>query len=646
MFSYSGEHKASWRGKYEQNMWTHWESIDNFFYIYILKLNTHCTITMTTHSLYEFHEPSKHCNALWWKATGLQKLERKKDDLWFFIPKWEAIAPRQLGDLLSNHTQASFASRASNSLESSALDVGSELMRVFRRWEGRTIMIRSNSKAEDGIHTFAWVYESVKIDCISFEVFLDAIRTVVASLDSPHARSYRSKNKVYSDTMGIIIQEFVEWIDWWYGVIHTSLPQVDYTMSISGGDHEGVTDKKGATWRTEVPKNCDNYLAHNIPKWVVNSLLSLRNIAREVEKLYGKSDIEYVIGKDGKIYLLQLRSLNIPEVTPMIDWVETITHLHDWCPAYFVWLPVLVVESLENLAVQWIKNPLNILEFRWFHDAIGLSDDVWNTCRSISRQGIMNALHRIDPNLKNQPLWDWWDTVAEFNKNHPNWFVLSIPNGLPQGFGWLSRSLWWVKEAVENTLFSNMKALIVTAFQSTHSDGLAHADIRAREEAVPVISIVDNPWLGTNLTELHTWDILSVRRWQLVRDKKIEDIAISTLTEHFPWIHIRDSGEWEYEIIFPGIEVQLDVFYNFLAQWLTQKKWASYSKQALWGIVWCNFISGDHCIELRGYRQYPQYWSLIINQEFHWSGLKEFLDKHHNLKIKNERFPEDTEEDI
>ncbi len=53
--------------------------------------------------------------------------------------------------------------------------------------------------------------------------------------------------------------------------------------------------------------------------------------------------------------------------------------------------------------------------------------------------------------------------------------------------------------------------MVVTAFQSTHSDGLAHTHIRAREEEVPMISIVDNHLFGTNKVELKTGDILSIR---------------------------------------------------------------------------------------------------------------------------------------
>ncbi len=44
------------------------------------------------------------------------------------------------------------------------------------------------------------------------------------------------------------------------------------------------------------------------------------------------------------------------------------------------------------------------------------------------------------------------------------------------------------------------------------------------------------------------------------------------LLEDFHGIHIRDTEMYGQEILFPGIQVQLDKFYNFLATWLEKKQ--------------------------------------------------------------------------
>lgn len=518
----------------------------------------------------------------WGKGKWLSRLIQSANTLWFKVPAYEEISPERLDALL----EARFLDpkvEVARILDSDTLWMQSDLEQLFWRWRWKTIMVRSNSVLEDGNHSFAWVYQSIKIQCDSVSTLIVAMRKVRESVSSHEACVYKYKRGLRGDHMGVLIQEFIEGTDGWYGVIHTSLPQVDYCMAISGGDHEAVTDDKWARWRIEVYKNWDEETWPNIPKSKRDYIPKLRDISRELEKLHGKSDIEFVIGKNEEIYLVQLRSLNIPPVAPMIQWAEVITRLHNWCVAYFVWLPVLVVESLENLAMQWVRNPLDVPELRGFFDAIPLFNDKGEQVGTQSRQELANALHRIDPTLKSQGVWNWWDTIAEFNKAHPAWFILSIPNWLPKGFGWLSWSLGGAREAVERELFSNMKAVVITAFQSTHSDGLAHAHIRAREEEVPMISIVDSHVFGTNKVELKTGDILSVREWNLVRDKKSESIEATNLLEDFPGIHIRET-EYGPEILFPGIQVQMGKFYNFLATWLTKKTWISYSKVTLWEV--------------------------------------------------------------
>lgn len=582
----------------------------------------------------------------WWKARWLSRLVQSAEELWFKVPAYEEISPRKLDVLLEAHFVHSQVDVA-RVLDPDSLWVQSDLEQLFQRWKWKTIMVRSNSSLEDGKHSFAWVYKSIRIQCESISDLRAALLEVRDSISSHEAMRYRHNHSLGWDSMGIVIQEFVEGIEWWYGVIHTSIPQVDSIMAVSGGNHEAVTDEKWTRWRSEVYKNWDEETWPNIPKSKRSYIPKLRDISRELEKLHGKSDIEFVIGKNGEIYLVQLRSLNIPPVAPMIQWAEMITRLHHWCAAYFVWLPVLVVKSLENLAMQWVKNPLDIPELRGFFDAIPLFNDKGEQVGTQSRQELANALHGIDPTLRSQGVWDWWDTIAEFNKAHPEWFILSIPNWLPKWFGWLPWSLGWAREAVNKALFSNMRAMVVTAFQSTHSDGLAHTHIRAREEEVPMISIVDNHLFGTNKVELKTGDILSIREWNLVRDKKSESIEATNLLEDFPGIHIRET-EYGPEILFPGIQVQMGKFYNFLATWLTKKKWIAYSKVTLWEVIWCDYESseGYSRVEIRGFKMHPKYWALQIDWDFKKLWLMASLQEEYGLKVDNARYLEDFQEEV
>ncbi len=85
--------------------------------------------------------------------------------------------------------------------------------------------------------------------------------------------------------------------------------------------------------------------------------------------------------------------------------------------------------------------------------------------------------------------------------------------------------------------------MVVTAFHSTYSDGLAHADIRAREEEVPVIQ-VETRHGKKNPVQLETGDIVSIRGGCLVRDKRFSDISVDNPKDFYYGMHIRDTPEF------------------------------------------------------------------------------------------------------
>jgi hypothetical protein len=578
----------------------------------------------------------------WWKAKWLFKLTTAAWELWYNVPRWEEIKPNQLDKIVDRRRP--YRSATAKVIDAEQTWSPDPLVAIFERWKWKTLMVRSNSLLEDGNHTFAWVYQSEKIDCTDIETLRNSLRNVLNSINSYDATKYRVKRKLWHDSMGIVLQEFVEGIQGWYGVIQSSLPQGDHRFAIAWGNHEEVTDGVWNLWQAEIYKGDYDEIPHGFPKRLGKFIPELKKIVIGLENRFGKSDIEYVIGKDETIHLVQLRGLNIPPTTPMIEWAEVVTNLDRWCPAYFVGLPVLVVESLENLFMQWIKNPLNIPELEWFHDTVLYTALDW---KKVHRQDFANALHWLNPNLKSEPLWNWWDEVAAFNKNHPKWYVLSIPNWLPNGFWGLPFALWGAREGVEKELFSNMKAMVVTAFRSTHSNALAHASIRAREEDVPVIHITDNNFPKGNAIELKTGDILSIREWQLVRDKKVADIHDVNLLDFFKWIHLRDTPEFWQEIIFPWDEKRMEVFYNWLSTWLTRKTGKTYSKVGLNGHIWVKYICDADATEITisGYKMHPKYWALVLHEDFANLWLIESLRKDFWLKTDNTRYPEDFMEE-
>jgi len=92
----------------------------------------------------------------------------------------------------------------------------------------------------------------------------------------------------------------------------------------------------------------------------------LKDITIKLEEVYGASNIEFVIGKDGTIHLFQQRNLGIPPVQSLLSESERIIRLDDFCPAYFTGLPVLVMPSFEDQVIRQIKDPA--ISFPEFYD--------------------------------------------------------------------------------------------------------------------------------------------------------------------------------------------------------------------------------------------------------------------------------------
>jgi Pyruvate phosphate dikinase, AMP/ATP-binding domain len=583
----------------------------------------------------------------WGKAIGLKKLQIVSSELWFIVPKYEVVPPGELWAVLSEYTQIRHNRRASQALDATLLWTKSKLEWLYERWKWETIMVRSNSQKEDGKNSFAWVYKSVKVKCDSVEDLVKAFQWVQASLNSSLAQAYRYEHKIWFDEMGIVIQEFIDGIPNWYGVIHTAFPNSKYNSDffISGWSHESVTDGRTNTWNADQWKD-STYISSGIPKDIQPYVPQIQKIVVGLEEKYGKSDIEFVIWQDHQVYIVQLRPLNYKNHAPMLDGSEQVTRLDKWSMANFKWLPVLVVESFENLIMQGIKNPLNIPEWEWYWDHIESVDEDGKRLLIPGRQALVNPLHLLIPDLKYESAMATIDSIINFNKAHPNGYILCIQNWLPEWFGGLSRVIWWKRELWEKALFSNRKAMIVTAFQSTYSNELAHKSIRAREENIPVIQIKSRHG-ERNPVQLQTGDIISIRDGYLVRDKKVSDITVENPKDFYKGIHIRDTQEWGKEILFPGSdEVNLTVFYKFLQNWLSHKTWVSWNLKEHAYSIRASFTDETRELDITGFRMCPKYWALYLTTEWQNLWLQKALMNEFRIPVDNNKYPEDFEEEI
>ncbi len=122
-------------------------------------------------------------------------------------------------------------------------------------------------------------------------------------------------------------------------------------------------------------------------------------------------------------------------------------------------------------------------------------------------------------------MYEWFNTITQFNQSNPNGWVLCIPNGLPENFS---------QKKIDEFMFSNLKAVVKTDLPATYSNALSHVEVRARSESVPVI-FVERNFHDKDRVQLKTGDILSIREHCLVRDKKVEKVGDEiSLLAYFP----------------------------------------------------------------------------------------------------------------
>ncbi len=482
------------------------------------------------------------------KARWLYNCLQESRDLGFLVPKYEEINP----DFLKEASDF-FSFRIDWIVKSESKKLLTYYDLLFEKYKWKTIMIRSNSMAEDWRHSFTWVYQSIKIKCDTIENFLSWIKNVYYSYNTEKAIKYRKKYSI-QDTMWILIQEYVEWIENWYWTIHSCCPQGKKYMPIAWWNHmqeEHCGNALGFKSDDEITPviQYDSGLPYNQEKYI-EKLLS---IVQKLEKKYGRIAIEYVIWKDGSIHVVQMRSLNYPDNEKLQENSDILCLLDKWCPAFFTDLPVLVVNSIEE-------------EFLKAHH-----DPCWNKIYDIpNRIKMANSFSKVFPQFKYKLMNNWFDIISKFNKDNPNWYVLLIPN-------WLPKSWFDMSAELENDLFSNTKAIITKKYESFYSNSILHKWVLAREEDIPAINYERNKNNSRDLSrnknvididEIKTWDRLSIREndWGesfLVRDNQVW-VSIERLKCLYPDMKIVENNSGKYEIEFQWTWINLEPFYNFL----------------------------------------------------------------------------------
>jgi hypothetical protein len=237
-----------------------------------------------------FYTSQSH--SICWKWRWLDRCKQHTNNFWYLVPEYEELEL----DLVA-HFVYEVVSRGHKIIDPSVTRLPTIYDKLFKRWKWKTIMVRSNSIAEDGEHSFTWIHESKKIKCDTIDDLLKAIDFVKKSFYSEKAKKYRAKHKI-EDRMWILIQEFVEWIDdYWYGTVHSSPPQDDGTMQIAWWEHM-QNKHTGSIWVIKDVSDLFVIGGWNFSEYISEQLEKLKNIVIKLEKIYWKIAVEYVIWKD------------------------------------------------------------------------------------------------------------------------------------------------------------------------------------------------------------------------------------------------------------------------------------------------------------------------------------------------------------
>lgn len=199
-------------------------------------------------------------------------------------------------------------------------------------WAESPLIVRSNSSQEDSEHqSFAGHFCSV-LDICGKEALIEAINTVVESLQPLSA-----DDEVFIQPM---LKDVVT-----SGVVFTTEPSTGAPYYVINSDNSGSTESvtSGETndvQTTYIVKSGETLFAKSMPQWQ-KSLLTL---CQELEEIFdnGALDIEFAVDGQMQLYLFQVRPLVITDValgnvseqqallTPIASSIERLSQPHPY----------------------------------------------------------------------------------------------------------------------------------------------------------------------------------------------------------------------------------------------------------------------------------------------------------------------------
>ena len=252
--------------------------------------------------------------------------------------KYQKLADFIEESLQKNPQQAYEAIRTKFSQAKFKGDLTSKLEDEFSRME-RPIAVRSSSISEDGTkNSFAGQHESV-LGVTDFKEFLDAVKTVYASLFTSRAIEYRKSQSLSTeDAIAVVVQN----------MINPKTSGVAYSPSPSNLDEILIESTWGLCTSVVDGRSCDIYrvidtvtgdtiqdispkkkemdvfdkrkksviteqvpfLTVKAPSLEKSKVLEVAKMIKQIERAYGRPmDMEFAYDNSGKLYVLQARPL-------------------------------------------------------------------------------------------------------------------------------------------------------------------------------------------------------------------------------------------------------------------------------------------------------------------------------------------------
>lgn len=191
------------------------------------------------------------------------------------------------------------------------LDIQRLVDELAEQYQGKTIIVRSNSLNEGGAHSFRGRYDSVIVEHTDAQKLAATVRKVYDSFYAERAARYRQEHGIKDDKLGVLIGEFIE--PEYSGVMHTSNPSYpsDLTIEFCLGRNrvvDGTVQPFIIDYDKETKKEAfrsESLKAIATPRGIKR----LFEIGTNLESRIGPSSLEFVV-KDGEIYLVQREPIN------------------------------------------------------------------------------------------------------------------------------------------------------------------------------------------------------------------------------------------------------------------------------------------------------------------------------------------------